>query len=394
MADVNVKANVQRTSTLGKVRILVEQVVGSPSQAQINAAVASYIDSHPGSLSPLSQATKSALLDIAAHVAYIDANGQSRYDALDAALNAKALLSITAVYTQSGTVYDTDSLDSLKADLVVTAYYDDGTSADVTSASVLSGTLAEGTSVITATYGGKTTTFNVTVTAWPKYITNGLVHMWDGLNNTGRGHNSSVTVWKDLVGSIDLTQQAGGTWKDNALHFEPASSSDMLYWKDATQTNIYTQNMTVEVCIQPTGNTDYPESKSAIIASISASAINKSRRIMLSNGDKSIGGYTGGTNQFALTGFESLREVNHIAATYTALEGTANLYCNGVQTAMTAQHSFGDQLRNYVFVGAGQGESKYPYLGDIYCIRVYNRVLSASEIAENYAEDVKRFGLE
>jgi len=165
MADVNVKANVQRTSTIGKVRILVEQVVGSPSQAQISQAVADYIDSHPGALSPLSQATKSALLDIAEHVAYIDANGQSRYDALDAALNAKALLSITAVYTQSGTVYDTDSLDSLKADLVVTAYYDDGTSADVTSASVLSGTLTEGTSTITVTFSGKTATFEVTVSA-------------------------------------------------------------------------------------------------------------------------------------------------------------------------------------------------------------------------------------
>ena len=164
MSEYNWKFDWNKISTLGKVRILVEQVVGSPSQAQINAAVASYIDSHPGSLSPISQATKSALLDIAEHVAYIDANGQSYYNALDAALNAKALLSITAVYTQSGTVYDTDSLDSLKSDLVVTANYDDGTTADVTSASVLSGTLAEGTSTITVTFSGKTATFEVTVT--------------------------------------------------------------------------------------------------------------------------------------------------------------------------------------------------------------------------------------
>ena len=170
MADYNIKFDWNKISTLGKVRILVEQVVGSPSQAQINAAVASYIDSHPGSLSPLSQATKSALLDIAEHVAYIDANGQSRYDALDAALNAKALLSITAVYTQSGTVYDTDTLDSLKADLVVTAYYDDGTSADVTSASVLSGTLVEGTSTVTVTYQEKTATFDVLVSNAPYII--------------------------------------------------------------------------------------------------------------------------------------------------------------------------------------------------------------------------------
>ena len=73
-----------------------------------------------------------------------------------------ALVSISAVYTQSGTVYDTDSLDSLRSDLVVTALYDNQTTATVTDYT-LSGTLAEGTSTVTVTYDSKTTTFTVTV---------------------------------------------------------------------------------------------------------------------------------------------------------------------------------------------------------------------------------------
>lgn len=73
-------------------------------------------------------------------------------------------IAISAVYTQSVGVYDTDSLDVLKADLVVTAEYADSTSAVVTDYT-LSGTLAEGTSTITVTYQGLTDTFNVTVTA-------------------------------------------------------------------------------------------------------------------------------------------------------------------------------------------------------------------------------------
>lgn len=73
------------------------------------------------------------------------------------------LQSITATYTQSGTVYDTDTLDSLKSDLVVTANYSDSTTETVTDYT-LSGTLAEGTSTITVSYGGKTASFNVTVT--------------------------------------------------------------------------------------------------------------------------------------------------------------------------------------------------------------------------------------
>lgn len=72
--------------------------------------------------------------------------------------------SISATYTQSGTVYESDSLNSLKSDLVVTAHYADS-STSVVSDYVLSGTLAEGTSTITVTYQGKTTTFTVTVSS-------------------------------------------------------------------------------------------------------------------------------------------------------------------------------------------------------------------------------------
>lgn len=78
---------------------------------------------------------------------------------------AVTLSSISAVYTQSGTVYDTDSLDSLKADLVVTATWSDSSTTTVDSADyTLSGTLTAGTSTVTVSYGGKTTTFSVTVT--------------------------------------------------------------------------------------------------------------------------------------------------------------------------------------------------------------------------------------
>jgi hypothetical protein len=97
------------------------------------------------------------------------------------------LTSITAVYTQSGTVYDTDSLDSLKSDLVVTANYEDGTSATV-SDYTLSGTLAEGTSTITVSYGGKTATFNVTVS---KFV-NGLVN--GSYTKTNGGSDIYITV--------------------------------------------------------------------------------------------------------------------------------------------------------------------------------------------------------
>lgn len=79
--------------------------------------------------------------------------------------SAITVSSISAVYTQTGTVYNTDTLDSLKTDLVVTATYSDSSTQTIPAADyTLSGTLTAGTSTITVSYGGKTTTFTVTVT--------------------------------------------------------------------------------------------------------------------------------------------------------------------------------------------------------------------------------------
>lgn len=115
--------------------------------------------------SGLTDDIKTALLQIARKVAYIDEHGQDYYDDLYDALYPPAdLVSITAVYTPSGTVYESDSLDSLKSRLVVTAHWSNGTTSEVASADyTLSGTLTTGTSTVTVSYGGMTTTFDVTV---------------------------------------------------------------------------------------------------------------------------------------------------------------------------------------------------------------------------------------
>ena len=133
----------------------------------------------------LPEELKQALLNCFSKVAWIDQDGQDYYDALETALDPQVVLvSITCVYTQSGTVYNDATLNSLKDDLVVTAHYDDSSSAVITSYT-LSGSLTVGTSTITVTYGSQTTTFNVTVTSnttrmwftndWTMTSTNGNV---------------------------------------------------------------------------------------------------------------------------------------------------------------------------------------------------------------------------
>ena len=94
------------------------------------------------------------------------------------------LESISAVYTQSGTVYDTDSLDSLRSDLVVTGTYDDTSTATITGYT-LSGTLTAGTSTVTVSYGGKTDTFTVTVTEAPLYMLTNGTHTYTATDGDG-----------------------------------------------------------------------------------------------------------------------------------------------------------------------------------------------------------------
>ena len=118
-----------------------------------------------GSGGGLSDEAKQALLACFQNVAWIDEDGQDYYDALETALNLKELVSISATFNQTGVViYDTYTLDALKNYLTVKAYYNDGTQATVQSYA-LSGSLESGTSTITASYNGKTATFNVTVSS-------------------------------------------------------------------------------------------------------------------------------------------------------------------------------------------------------------------------------------
>ena len=79
-------------------------------------------------------------------------------------VSADELTSINAVYRQTKTIYTFTPLDSLKDDLTVTAIYESGKRTVLADYDyTLSGRLSAGTSVITVTYGGFSTTFNATV---------------------------------------------------------------------------------------------------------------------------------------------------------------------------------------------------------------------------------------
>lgn len=106
------------------------------------------------------------------------------------------LVSISASYS-GGAVTAGTSLDSLRNDLTVIASYEDSTT-EVVTGYTLSGTLTEGTQTITASYGGKTTTFTVTVVSGST-----LLNSWDftqGLTDSVGGKVATTNASQDGTG--------------------------------------------------------------------------------------------------------------------------------------------------------------------------------------------------
>lgn len=101
------------------------------------------------------------VLDLLKKAVYNDNDAGDYITQLELELTG-TLMYIEAVYTQTNDVYVGQSLEELRDDITVTAYYDDGSSAAVTNYS-LTGTLASGTSVVNVSCLGKTTTISVTV---------------------------------------------------------------------------------------------------------------------------------------------------------------------------------------------------------------------------------------
>lgn len=315
--------------------------------------------------SGLTSEAKAALLACFRGVAWRnDVDSAALYSALDTALNPPAnLSSITAVYTQSGAVDIYDSLESLRSDLVVTAHYTDNTSAVVTSYT-LSGTLTIGTSTITVSYGGKTTTFNVTVTSEWDYI-------WD--------LTKSLT---DTVGGVTAVASAG-TGVD-----APAITSAGLVFNAATQRlslgDINLTGKTIEIDVESLdfkGNDDY-HMRFLLNGSNSGPLLYKS-----SNGGWQGYGLTAGSTSNT-TGWKSFTWIGTSQRQNRSLingvtvklvnetDNTITLYIDGTAVATMTTLRYGDGTQDLAIGGAiGYSQSA----GD----QCYDMIISGVRIKTN-----------
>ena len=220
------------------------------------------------------------------------------------------------------------------------------------------------------------------------YVQDGLIVMWDGIENVGWGvHDVNATEWKDLTGNHVLDYQFTPTFTNNA--FILPGTDEVAYcesnlWRDAVNSN----QCTVEICFK-----GYSVGGNNSIIALSRGIRSSAERAWWQWGNVTLGyrlssGITWSNDTLLPRG-----ETDDVSLSFPL----ADMYMNGTK-AMTGSPGTLNIRSNTLVIGC-IGAYKSTINGfvtmraDIHSIRIYNKVLTAAEIAANYAIDKERFSL-
>lgn len=209
------------------------------------------------------------------------------------------------------------------------------------------------------------------------YVADGLVAWWDGNWNAGLGvHAAAATVWRDLAGTRDLAVTSHGSWAANAFVSDGLGAA--ATYGEALP-NGATDWLEITLARPISGNSNNP-----VVLLLSE------RNGVLALGCVFRSNAMYGSRQ---TGLASGNLYRAFSGRNNDLSGLATRiwYCDGIKytgSIMTASLP----ASGTISVGALSDGSR-PKAATIHCIRVYNRLLTAEEVAANYAVDKERFGL-
>ena len=217
--------------------------------------------------------------------------------------------------------------------------------------------------------------------AWAKsgptakdYVQDGLIAMWDGIENAGWGvHDSSATVWKDLVGGNDLVLQ-------NTAHFDENSLVSADRDKLTALCSSKLPYASIEVC----GFKDASRNSSALVCF--GNSVDGNR--MFTCEPSAIQTYNGNYMLILTTRVDP-------KCTWAGVHDgdRHDAYVRGeLATGTIRSNSWASQHGLFGLSGSDV-YSKYTFVGSYYSVRLYSRALTAEELAANYAIDKARFNL-
>ena len=200
------------------------------------------------------------------------------------------------------------------------------------------------------------------------YIRDGLIAMWDGIENAGWGtHDPNATTWKELVGGTSTSIGSGTVFAQDYVSV-PSTSKSIYDTKDLINSGSFTFEACgfcgtyVSLCTFGLQNYFSPYF-----------AWGQAVYLTIDDGF--------GLNTVRGTGGANIRS----SCAVTSHGGSTTIWFPKLGAQKTEIFSFGNQTQGQ-FYFTGQS-------GGICAIRLYNRALTADEIAYNYSIDKVRFNL-
>ena len=217
------------------------------------------------------------------------------------------------------------------------------------------------------------------------YVTDGIVAMWDGEWNAGGGvHDLSATKWKELISGTDCEAVGTPTWGDK--FFRSESNSNSAYFNSFCPDTTNAPGHTVEIVSKK--RTDLRGIIWGSYGIIGANYVNFEY-------------YK--TYSYFRSYYNSLPEIRSDFDTFpigvtkyfaACRDGNEYSIKDGEGRKLASINTIVRNFKQSVMrIGTDSRTNDMCFDGDIFCIRVYNRALTAEEIAANYAIDKERFGL-
>ena len=213
--------------------------------------------------------------------------------------------------------------------------------------------------------------------AWSKsgytardYVQDGLIAMWDGIENAGWGvHDPNATAWKDLSGNgNDLIVTKPGLWSDKAFNFD---GTKCCYRDENLDGSIYFESCVFLLNGRWIVNLSNKSSYTRFMV------IAVDRQHIMGKSPTSYRFPSDVGSSVATVGFD-----------YSSV---LDCYQNGEKIDGLI---YSDTWNNGVGVSVGyRPAGSFTGVGTMHRLCVYNRSLTADEIAHNYAIDKARFGL-
>ena len=222
------------------------------------------------------------------------------------------------------------------------------------------------------------------------YVTDGLVAMWDGEWNAGIGvHDSEATSWVDCIVGKKLVSQGGHSWGNKALYVNEqwcwenlnnlVDIQSLSPYFDGPKTEGGGNTIEIVLNAEATGSKNIFGDR---YTNVNIFTNNGKVCAWLGNGNNTVSNLPVGVSGTA----------SFVVSKDTAIINTS--YSNGIlSNSYQGRVYSGSNPMKKFGVGYGEYAAWGIASGDIYCIRMYSRALTASEIAANYAVDKARFNI-